>query len=180
MRAQAGAARVSTAWIVLFTVVSCAATLALACATPFAALAAVAATRMRARDGVLLMLAVWIASQAIGFCVLEYPRDPTTLAWGIAIGTAALAAFAGARWGARTTAGSSRALQVATAFGVGFVAYKLALLCWSLSLGGFHTALSPYYAAKQFVREAAFVVGLVALHRALLVAGVPAPRLAAG
>ena len=162
-------------WVALLTGASAATTLALSCATPFAALAALAATRMRAREGLALIALAWLASQLIGFCVLDYPRDPRTFAWAGAMLTAALAAVVAARWGARQAVA---ALALPTGFGAGFVAYKLALLAWSLVLGGVHTALSPYWTARQFGREALILIGLALLHRLLVGIGVPAPRAA--
>jgi hypothetical protein len=155
-------------WPVLLTGAAAATTLALACATPFAALAALAAVRMRPREGFALMGLAWAASQLIGFCVLDYPRDATTFAWGGAMLTAALAAVAAARWGAgKGPAG------LLTGFAAGFVAYKLTLLAWSLVLGGVHTALSPYWAVRQFGREALILAGLALLYEVLVRLGVP-------
>lgn len=164
----------SALWIVLLTAASAGTTLALACATPFAALAALAATRMRARDGFALIALAWLASQLIGFCVLDYPRDPLTFAWGGAMLAAALSAVAAARWGAAVN--RAPVVSLATAFGTGFIAYKAALVVWSLVLGGVHTALSPYWALRQFGREALILVALVLAYRALVRLGLPAPR----
>lgn len=161
-------------WVVLLTLASGATTLALACATPFAALAAVAATRMRARAGAALMLLAWAVSQGIGFGVLGYPHDPVTLLWGAAILSAALASIAAARVGAAAVQSSGGVVQVATAFGTGFIGYKAVLLGWSFVLGGVHVAASPYWTARQFGREAAILLGLLALYRLLVAAGVPA------
>ena len=160
----------------LLTAASAVTTLALACATPFSSLAAVAATRMSARASYALMALAWLVSQGIGFGVLGYPHDPRTLAWGLAILTAALASVAAARWASRAVAATHPGVQLVTAFGTGFVGYKLALLAWSLVLGGVHTALSPYWTARQFGREALILAGLVALYHALVAIGVPAAR----
>jgi len=157
-------------WVALLTGVSVATTLALACATPFAALAAVAATRMRAAHGFALIALAWAASQAVGFCLLDYPRDPRTLAWGAAMLSAALAAAAAARWGA---ARGAAPVATATAFGAGFVGYKAVLLGWSFVLGGVHTALSPYWTVRQFGREAVILAALLLLYRAAVAAGLP-------
>ncbi|WP_217429807.1 hypothetical protein, partial [Sphingomonas bacterium] len=83
-------------WIVLLTLASTGTTWALACMTPFAALAALAATHLRRRDGAALMLVTWGVSQAVGFGVLHYPHDPKTIEWGAALGLAALGAVGGA------------------------------------------------------------------------------------
>ena len=163
-------------WVGLLTATSAVTTLALACATPFSALAAVAATRLPGRASFALMGMTWLVSQAIGFCVLDYPRDPKTFAWGFAMLTAALAAVAAARWGNRAVAANGPFVRIATAFGTGFIAYKATLLAWSLVLGGVHTALSPYWTVRQFGREALILAGLVALYHALVAVGVPAAR----
>ena len=58
----------SALWVALLTAASTATTLALACATPFPALAALAAVHMRQRDGVALMaLAGSAAVRAAGY-----------------------------------------------------------------------------------------------------------------
>lgn len=163
-------------WVGLLSGASAATTLALACATPFSALAAIAATRMPARAGIALMATTWAISQVVGFCVLDYPRDPKTFAWGFAILTAALAAIGAARWGDRAVAAHGSAMRLATAYGTGFVGYKATLLAWSFVLGGVHVAASPYYTARQFGREALILAGLVALYALLVRAGVPAAR----
>jgi hypothetical protein len=163
----------SQLWVAILTGTSAAATLAFACATPFAALAAFAATRMSTRTGFMLMALTWAVSQAIGFLILGYPHDPKTLTWGFAILTAALAGVAAARWGAGAVTGQGAFMRQATAFGTGFVGYKAVLLVWSLGLGGVHTALSPYWTSRQFGTEALILVGLVALYHVLTAAGVP-------
>lgn len=165
-------------WVALLTAASAATTLVLACATPFAALAAIAATRLPARDGAALIVAAWAVSQAIGFGLLGYPRDPVTIAWGGAMLSAVLAALVVARHAAAaiTTGG---ALRLATAYGAGFLAYKLVLFGWSLLLGGVHTAASPYWTARQFGQEAVILAGLVALYHLLVRLGVPAAHRAA-
>ena len=163
-------------WVALLTVTSAVTTTVLACAMPFVALAAIAATRMPGRAGVALIGLTWAINQAVGYSLLSYPHDATTAAWGIGILSAALAAVAAARWGDRTLATAAPALRLATAFGVGFVAYKAMLLGWSLVLGGVHTATSPYWTARQFALEGAVLVGLVALYHLLVAVGVPAAR----
>src|SRR5947209_18388535 len=76
----------------LLTAASCLASFALACATPFAAFAVIAAAMLPLRPALLVVAASWLVNQGIGFGVLHYPIDATTMAWGIVIGTAALTA----------------------------------------------------------------------------------------
>ena len=70
---------------------------AFACATPFAALATLAAFTLRGRQAMVLMLFVWLANQAVGFGLLGYPWTFSSFAWGLAIGIAALAGLLASR-----------------------------------------------------------------------------------
>lgn len=170
----------STLWIMLLTLASTATTLLLACATPFTALAALAATQMRARDGIMLMIAAWAASQIVGFCLLDYPRDVSTFGWAVALGSAAIACVIAARAAGERLGSRSPALGIAGAYLAATIAFKLVILLWSLGLGGVETALSPSINLRQMVRNGAILVGLYALYRSLRAAGLPAaPRGAA-
>src|SRR6266567_8154943 len=74
---------------------SCAlASFALACATPFAAFAVIAAATLPLRPALLVVTGAWLVNQSIGFGALHYPIDASTIAWGLAIGAATLAATA--------------------------------------------------------------------------------------
>ena len=175
--AVANESRASTLWIVLLTAASTITTLALACATPFPALAALAATQMRRRDGVALMIVAWLASQSVGFCLLGYPRDAATLLWAVALATAAVtsvlvAGAVTARAGAR-----NELARIGLAYVVAVVAFKLVILAWSFALGGVATALSPAINARQIVRNGTILIGLLLLYRGLVSVGLPAaPR----
>src|ERR1700756_2299899 len=75
--------------------VSCAlASFALACATPFAAFAVVAAAMLPSRPALLVVTGAWLVNQGIGFGALHYPVQASTITWGFVIGVAALAATA--------------------------------------------------------------------------------------
>ncbi len=163
----------STLWIVALTLASTGATLALACATPFTALAALAATQMRGRDGIPLMVVAWAASQAVGFGLHDYPRDATTLAWGVALCIAAVACVIAARQAAVRMPNSSAFSRIAVAYLVASVAFKAVILLWSFGLGGVDTALSPAINARQLVRNGAILVALYGLCRALIAIGMP-------
>jgi hypothetical protein len=67
---------------------------ALACATPFPALAALAALHLRRSDALALTGIAWVANQAIGYGFLGYPQTWDSFAWGGVIGLSALAATA--------------------------------------------------------------------------------------
>lgn len=161
-------------WIGLLTVAALVSTLALACATPFAALAAIAAFHMRQRSGVAMLLLVWVASQAVGFGLLGYPCTLGTLVWGVALGTAAVAAVLAASHVDRRVAERGAAIRLGATFLIAFVAFKLIILLWSFGLGGTATVFAPHLLARQIAREAGFVIGLELLYRALTALGVPA------
>ena len=164
--------RASTLWIVLLTVASMGCTFALHCMMPFAALAALAAVHMRRADGVVLMIAAWVVNQATGFAFGHYPHDATTILWGVAIGTGAVAAvIAGGAAQARV---ASYPARLSVAFAAGFLAYKLMLVVASLGLGGTDIALSMAIWGKQVLREGAIGLGLLAIYRAAVAAGLPA------
>ena len=62
--------------------VSCAlASFALACATPFAAFAVIAAAMLSLRPALLVVMGAWLVNQAIGFGALHYPVDTNTMLW---------------------------------------------------------------------------------------------------
>jgi hypothetical protein len=162
-------------WVALLTAASTATTLALACATPFPALAALAAVHMRRRDGVALMLLVWLASQGVGFFLLGYPRDGSTLAWGFALGTAAVGSALAGYAAVQALDYRSVAARLSLAYAAGFTAYKGIIVGWALVLGGLHTATAPDLLAEQFVRNGVILIGLYGLYRLLVAVGVPAP-----
>ncbi|MBJ7500136.1 MAG: hypothetical protein JHC57_10325 [Sphingopyxis sp.] len=165
----------STLWVALLTAASSVTTLALGCATPFPALAALAAVHMRRRDGLALMLLAWALSQLVGFFLLGYPRDGSTLAWGAGLGTAAVASVLASHAAISALRYRSVAARLGLAYAAGFTAFKAIILGWALVLGGLHTAMAPDLIAGQFVRNAAILTGLYALYRALVAAGVPVP-----
>jgi hypothetical protein len=73
-------------WIALLGSSSVLFSFALACATPFAALAAIAGTRMPRHWALMLVGFAWAANQTIGYSILGYPRTTDSFGWGVAIG----------------------------------------------------------------------------------------------
>ena len=173
--AALGSSGASTLWVALLTAASTATTLALGCATPFPSLAALAAVHMRRRDGLALMLLAWAASQFVGFFLLGYPRDGSTLGWAAGLGTAALGSALASYAALGALRYRSVAARLSLAYAAGFTAFKAIILGWALLLGGLHSVMAPDLIAEQFVRNAAILIGLYALYRALVAVGVPAP-----
>jgi hypothetical protein len=122
--------------------VSCAlASFAFACATPFAAFAVVAAAMLPLGPALLVVTGAWLVNQTIGFGVLHYPVDASTIAWGFVIGAAALLSTAGASAVLRMLPQGRTPLMLAIALVVAYVAYEFALLAATPFLG--ERALSP-------------------------------------
>jgi hypothetical protein len=120
-------------WLALLVAASLAFTFGFACAVPFAAFGAIAALSLPRRDALLLTLALWLVNQIVGFAVLHYPWDGTTLAWGLILGVVAVlsTATAGASfrgWGIVATA--------ATSFAAAFVVYEGGLYLISATVMG--------------------------------------------
>jgi hypothetical protein len=142
--------------------VSCAlASFALACATPFAAFAVVAAAMLRLRPALLVVAGAWLVNQTIGFGALHYPIDAGTIAWGLVIGLAALAATVTSAAVLRAMPSSRTPLVLALALVGAYVAYELALFAATPFLGGagaFTTAIVARLALLNIV----WLVGLVA------------------
>lgn len=165
----------SLLWILLLTVASTLTTLVFACATPFPALAALAAIHMNRRDGVLLMVAAWIVGQTVGFCFMGYPWDGATALTGLAVGTAAVAGVVAARLADATLRDKGMLLRIAVAYVAAFAVFKVAIMLWAPIMGHADAALSVSVMARQFVRYAAILAGLYAFYRGLIAIGVPQP-----
>jgi hypothetical protein len=117
--------------------ISCAlASFALACATPFAAFAVVAAATLPLRPALLVAAGAWLVNQAIGFGALHYPVDASTILWGLVIGAAALAATLVAVAVLRAVPPNRTPLTLALALLGAYCAYELVLFAATPVLGG--------------------------------------------
>src|SRR5262249_29557781 len=157
-------------WAVLVVAASVASSLALACATPFAALATVAAVTMGPRHGVALVVAAWLADQVVGYAVLGYPKTPDSYAWGVALGAASLLALGAAR----AVAGPlrrSRAAGPAAAFVAAFALFEAAIGVGTLVLGTGGAAMAPAIVLRIFAINLIALVALVALYRLAVLVG---------
>lgn len=142
--------------------VSCAlASFALACATPFAAFAVVAAAMLPLRPALLVVTGAWLVNQSIGFGVLHYPIDGSTIAWGFVIGAAALAATAVASVVLRALPQGRTPLMLAITLVAAYAAYELALLAATPFLGG-EGAFTAAIVTRIGLTSAVWLVGLVA------------------
>ena len=142
---------------------SCAlASLALACATPFAAFAVVAAAMLPLRPALLVVTGTWLVNQAIGFSALHYPIDGNTMLWGIAIGLAALVATLVAVAALRILPAHKVRLGLALALLCAYAAYEVTLLAAAPFLGGANS-FGAAIVVRLGLLNAAWLIGLVAV-----------------
>lgn len=130
------------AWIAILAIASIALSSKLSCATPFAALATLAALQMKRSDGALMIAVVWLANQAVGYGFLNYPHEAQSYAWGLAIGVAALAAFGAATVASQQFARFGRIAMTALSLAAAFVAYELVLFAVTAMLPASDAAFS--------------------------------------
>ena len=142
--------------------ISCAlASFALACATPFAAFAVVAAAMLPLRPALLVVTGAWLVNQSIGFGALHYPVDPRTMAWGLVIGAAALAAAAASVAALRALPANRTPLMLGLALVCAYAAYELVLFAATPFLGG-AGAFTTAIVARLGLLNVVWLVGLVA------------------
>ena len=142
---------------------SCAlASFALACATPFAAFAVIAAAMLSFRPALLVVTSTWLVNQAIGFGALHYPIDANTMLWGLAIGAAALAATAMSAVVLRALRRHRTPLALALALIGAYGAYELALFAATPFLGG-AAAFSVAIVTRLGLLSAVWLIGLIAV-----------------
>ena len=130
------------AWIGLLGSASIGFSLVFACATPFVALVTLAALSMSRRDAFIVTGAVWLANQAVGYGILDYPRTFDSYAWGVAIGVAALLALVAARAVGEQFERRGPVVSTGIAFLSAFAVYELGLYAASFWLASGDTAFS--------------------------------------
>lgn len=159
-------------WIGAMVVASTVTTLALACATPFPALAALAALHVRRTEGVALMVVAWIAAQVTGFCVLRYAVDANNVAWALALGAAAIGSFFAADLTAKTMPGAPYVARLIAGYAAAYVGFKAVVLLGAFALDSGWAAFTPEVLLRQFVRYGLILLGLVAFQRLLTLVGI--------
>ncbi len=149
----------------------------LACITPFAAFATIAARGFPGREAVAVVGALWLVNQAIGYLVLGYPRTPDSFGWGVAIGLATLLALLAARATLRSLRRTAPALGVAVAFLAAFAAYQGGLFAASFVLSSGSEAFAATVVLRVFQVNAVAFGALLLLDALIGRARVPArPR----
>lgn len=158
-------------WIGVLVIASILFSWAFACAAPFAAFAAAAALTMARRDGLALIAAGWVANQAVGFALLGYPADATTLAWGAVLAVAAIAATLVAQLCATRLSELPGLARAGATLIAAYMAYEVVLVAVTPVLGGIES-FAPAIVAQVFALNAFGFVGLFALTQLGSVLGV--------
>ncbi|WP_296597483.1 hypothetical protein [Phenylobacterium sp.] len=144
------------------------------CLEPLVAVAVIAAGALPLGRAALLVTAVWLAGQAIGFGLHDYPRDPRTIAWGFGLGLAALAALAGAVPILKATAGKPVWLRAGLAFVAAFVANQLVILGVEQAVTG-ACEVRPGVVSLVGALNAAWLAGLLAIDAVVRRTSLPLP-----
>jgi hypothetical protein len=120
---------------------------AFTCAIPLAALAAFAALKLKSREAILSIGAVWLINQLVGFGCLNYPRTPECFAWGIGMGVAACLALAIAIQTVKRFHATEDAATTIIAFVGAFITFKAFIfgLGFALPSGAFSWRPSPRF-----------------------------------
>lgn len=122
-------------WLATLAAAAVLGSMALACMTPFTALAVVAAFTLPRGAGIVTVLGAWGVNQVIGYGMLGYPTDPATIGRGVTLAVAALAAFAVGRM-ARSPDGAIVGTRAIIGFLAAFAAYEAVNFAGALLLGG--------------------------------------------
>jgi hypothetical protein len=148
------------AWGGILTVLTVASTLAVACGTPFAALATLAALFLPRRDAFVLITVNWLANQAIGFGLLHYPLNWDCYRGGINLGIAALLSTMAAllaQGALRNVAKTARAIG---SFAAAFITYE-GILFLTSPAGSRADFAAPVVLYIFYVNAVAFVALLL-------------------
>jgi hypothetical protein len=154
-------------WVAAVTGASTLISLALACATPFPALSALAGARRRMSDGILLVAAAWGVAQTIGFCARGFAMDAQGAIWSATLLAAAIISVMAAHRLSASLSSSRAALRIGASYVGAFVAFKAVVLVTSLMLDSGHNAFTAEVLARQFVRNGFILGALLVLQAGL-------------
>ncbi len=162
-----------SAWIATLVAVSVGLSLAFACAVPLAAFAALGALTMRRGEAVLVVLAIVLANQCVGFAVLHYPVQG--LVWSATFATVGVVAVFAAEWTYRSAALAHPIVGYAAAFLAAFAAYEggLFLITVVAAPSDLATYAAPIVLRVLAINAAAFAGLLLTARIATGILGVP-------
>ncbi len=171
INAMTGPANTTLIWSAVLGLTAAVGSYGLACVFPFAALAALAAVTLPTRQAALLLGAMWLVNQVIGFTLLSYPHDGQALAWGAIIGIAAFAGLGAAKaaFGKETILLSLRTIA---ALAASIIAYQVIMFVGAYVMNGFESS-TPAIVAEVARNDTLWFAGLAALRIAL---GTALPR----
>ncbi|MGH7035042.1 MAG: hypothetical protein ACREFL_15025 [Stellaceae bacterium] len=167
-------------WLALLVAASIAFSLGFSCSVPFAAFGAVAALTIERREALMLIGAIWLANQLVGFGFLDYPWTADTFVWGFVLGAVAILCTIAARGAAGRFERRETIIAAVAAFVAAFVVYEGSLFVVSATLLGGLEDFVPAIMVRILEINAAAFVGLLILNRlgqATGFAGSPAARL---
>jgi hypothetical protein len=147
-------------WGAVLIAVSMALTTAFACITPLVAIAVMAALAAPRRTAIGLAIAAWVANQAVGFGVLHYPWTGNSIAWGIVLGGATVAAALTAQWVLGRLSAVGSAMQVLAAFLPAFAVYELGLYAVALAWLGGTQDFAPAIVTQVLIVNTVALLGL--------------------
>ena len=142
------------------------ASLVFACATPFAAFAVLAAAVLPLRTALTTIVLVWAVNQAIGFGILDYPRDLNSAMWGLGIGVVALLTTVAAAGVIRQFARLSSYAIYPIALVACYAVYELVMLAMVPMLGGIESFSLEIVGRLAFV-NAIWLAGLLVAYELL-------------
>jgi hypothetical protein len=151
-------------WLALLVVATLAFTSVFACAAPFAGLGAVAALTLSRRDALLVTLGVWLANQLAGYVALGYPWTVNSVAWGVAIGVAAVLGTIAARWAILRLAAAPQLVRAAAALVVAFAVYEAAIFAVAVAWLGGTEAFAPSIVNRILATNVVALGGLYGLN----------------
>jgi hypothetical protein len=161
--------RQTGAIVALLAASSVALTLGFACALPLAAFATISAMFFQPRVAAGAVFAVWLMNQIIGFRLLHYPTDPSTIAWGFALGIIGLLSL-GAAFLVLSRLGGF--VGVLASFFAAFVVYEAAIYIVCVASGTGVGSFTAPIVTRIFLINAASFGGLVAARELLSRTGV--------
>jgi hypothetical protein len=148
------------AWGGILTVLTVTSTLAVACGTPFAALATLAALFLPRRDAFVLIAVNWLANQAIGFGLLHYPLNWDCYRGGINLGIAALLSTMAALLAQRVLRNVATSAKTIGSFAAAFITYE-GILFLTSPAGSTADFAAPVVLYIFYVNAVAFVALLL-------------------
>lgn len=162
-------------WGAVLTAVTVASTLAVACGTPFAALATLAALNMRRRDALILIGVNWAANQAIGFGLMHYPLNWDCYRGGLDLGIAAIFCAIAAMLSRHEVERRGWAGKAIASFAAAFVSYEAVLFL--ISPPGHGGAFSAAVVLYIFCVNALAFIGLTVFKSLAGALGFPFPSI---